>query len=97
MLRSVGMTSKGFRKMLVLECLTYGIRSLLISLPLSVLMTYVIYRITNVRQETAFYIPVYAVIIAVISVFVIIILSMIYGWHKLRKENLVETLRSETA
>lgn len=63
----------------------------------SILMTYIIYSITDMRQETHFYVPTAAICTAVISVFIIIILSMIYGWHKLQKENLVEALRSETA
>ena len=44
MLKSVGMTSKGFNKMLNFECVFYGVKGLLYGLPASILVTYLIYR-----------------------------------------------------
>ena len=44
MLKTVGMTQKGFNKMMNYECLLYGSRALLIGLPISVGITYLIYR-----------------------------------------------------
>ena len=43
MLKSVGMTSKGFNRMMNFECLLYGSRALLYGLPASVGVTYLIY------------------------------------------------------
>lgn len=96
MLRSIGMTGKSFKKMLLDECLTYGIRSLVIALPLSVAVTYLIYQIADQSDELSFFIPAGSIIAAMIAIFVIIALSMIYGQRKLAKENLVDALRNET-
>ena len=43
MLKSVGMTQKGFRRMMNCECLLYGSKALLLGLPVSCGITYLIY------------------------------------------------------
>ena len=44
MLKSVGMTPKGFNKMINYESIFYGIKSLLYGLPISIGATYLIYK-----------------------------------------------------
>jgi putative ABC transport system permease protein len=95
-LKSVGLTSKGMRKMMTFESILYGVKSLLFSLPVSLGMTYLVYLVaSDSGYEMAFYVPWDKFIIAIASVFIIVVLSMIYSIKKVNKENTVETLRNE--
>ncbi len=95
-LKSVGLTSKGMRKMMTFESILYGVKSLLFSLPVSLAMTYLVYLVaSDSGYEMAFYVPWDKFIIAIASVFIIVALSMVYSIKKVNKENTVETLRNE--
>ena len=96
MLRSIGLSEKGLRKMMNYECAIYGLQGLLWGLPASVVMTYVIYRIASGVLTVSFYIPWHSVAIAVGSVFVVVFATMLYAVRKLRRDDLVETLKSES-
>ena len=96
MLRSIGLSQRGFQKMMRYECLIYGLRGLLWGLPASVVMTYVIYRVTSSVLTISFYIPWYSVAIAVGSVFAVVFATMLYAVRRLRQDDLVETLKSES-
>lgn len=95
-LKSVGLTSKGMRKMMTFESILYGVKSLLFSLPVSLGMTYLVYLVaSDSGYAMGFYVPWDKFIIAIASVFIIVVLSMIYSIKKVNKENTVETLRNE--
>ena len=95
-LKSVGLTSKGMRKMMIFESILYGVKSLLFSLPVSLGMTYLVYYVaSDSGYEMGFYVPWDKFIIAIASVFIIVALSMVYSIKKVNKENTVETLRNE--
>ncbi len=95
-LKSVGLTSKGMRKMMTFESILYGVKSLLFSLPVSLVMTYLVYFVaSDSGYKMGFYVPWDKFIIAIASVFIIVVLSMIYSIKKVNKENTVETLRNE--
>ena len=93
MLKSVGLSENGFRKMLNYECLIYGLRGLLFGLPASVPLTYVVYRITGLSFEVPFYIPWQSVLIAVGSVFLVVFCSMVYARRKLALDNPIDALK----
>lgn len=95
-LKSVGLTSKGMRKMMTFESILYGVKSLLFSLPVSFAVTYLVYYVaSDSGYEMGFYVPWDTFIIAILSVFIIVVLSMVYAIRKVNKENTVETLRNE--
>ena len=95
-LKSVGLTSKGMRKMMTFESILYGVKSLMFSLPVSLGTTYLVYLVAaDSGYEMPFYIPWDKFIIAIASVFIIVVLSMVYSIKKVNKENTVETLRNE--
>lgn len=96
MLRSVGMTTRGLREMTNFECVIYGLRGLMWGLPFSVLMTYGIYRVVIQSVRSSFYIPWVSVVIAVCSVFLVVFATMLYAMRKIRKENPIDALRTET-
>lgn len=95
MLRSVGMTQKSFRKMANFECLLYGIKGLAYGLPVAIGVTGLIWYATNSLLLSSFYVPWYSIVIAVGSVFLVVFATMIYSTSKVRKDNVVETLKEE--
>lgn len=97
MLRSTGMTPKGFGIMMCYECLLYGIKGLLYGLPVSVLVTWWIYRSVSDGWETNFYIPWYSLVIAIGSVFLVVGSTMVYSMHKVNNENIMDNLKNDNA
>ena len=95
MLRSIGLSQKGFSKMMNYECIIYGVRSLLLGLPVAILMTYFIWRVTAEAFETGFYLPWKGVVIAVTSVFIVVFATMLYATGRIRKDNTMDALRNE--
>ena len=95
MLRSVGMTQKGFHRMMCYECLMYGTKALGWGLPASILISLWLYLIVNSGWETGFLFPWHAVIIAVVGVFLVVFATMMYAIRKIKKENLVDALKTD--
>ncbi|MBQ7063785.1 MAG: ABC transporter permease [Firmicutes bacterium] len=95
MLRSVGMTQKGLIRMMMYECLFYGVRALLYGLPVSGVITYLIWKVASNGADTAFTLPWNAILIAVLSVFLVVFISMLYAMNRIRKENLIDALKTE--
>ena len=95
MLKSVGMTQKGFHRMMNYECLLYGSKALLLGLPVSCGITYLMYRSVNQAYETAFRLPWTAVGIAVMSVFLVVFATMMYSMSKVKKDNPIDALKNE--
>lgn len=95
MLRSIGMTPKAFSKMMNFECLLYGFKGLLYGLPVSLLVTWQIYRAIGRGLEMPFFVPWYSVAIAIGSVFLVVFATMLYSMKRIRKENTIDTLKNE--
>lgn len=95
MLKSVGMTQKGFNKMMNFECLIYGLKALITGLPVSFIVTYIIYCVITQGYSAAFYLPLKAVAIAVISVFLVVFVTMMYAMRKIKKDNPIDALKNE--
>lgn len=95
MLKSVGMTQKGFRRMMNYECLLYGFKALLLGLPVSCGITYLIYRAVTTAYETSFHLPWAAIGIAVLSVFLVVFATMMYSMSKVKKDNPIDALKNE--
>lgn len=95
MLKSVGMSQRGFHRMMNYECLLYGTRALLFGLPASAGVTWLIYRAINGGYETTYHLPWGAVGIAILSVFLVVFATMLYAMSKIRKDNLIDVLKNE--
>lgn len=95
MLKSVGITPRGFSIMLNYESIFYGIKSLTYGLPLSFAVMYLIYRIMMNKFEFGFIIPVHSVLIVVIAVFLLVGTAMLYSARKVKKENIIDALKQE--
>lgn len=95
MLKSVGMAQNDFNKMMNFECLLYGSRALLYGLPVSCGITYLIYLSIMEGYETTFHLPWTAIGIAVLSVFLVVIVTMMYSMSKIKKDNPIDALKNE--
>lgn len=95
MLKSIGMTPKGFRKMMNFECLLYGFKGLLYGLPVSFFVTWLIYRAVSNGLVAKFFIPWSSIAIAVGSVFIVVFATMLYSMSKIKKENTIDELKNE--
>lgn len=95
MLKSVGMTSRGFNKMMNYECLLYGVKGLVYGLPVSFLVTWLIYRSISEGIMQSFYVPWSSVVIAVFSVFAVVFATMLYAMQKIKKDNPMDALKNE--
>ncbi len=95
MLKSVGMTPKGFNKMINYESIFYGIKSLLYGLPLSFGVMGLIYWSMKNTFEYGFYLDWLSIIYVIIAIFLIVSLAMVYSISKVKKENIIDALKQE--
>ena len=95
MLKSVGMTPKGFNKMINYESIFYGIKSLLYGLPISIGVMYLIYHALELSFEYPFEIPWLTILYTFIGVFIIVGSAMLYSGSKVKKENIIDGLKQE--
>ena len=95
MLKSVGMTKKGFNRMMNYECLLYGVKGLLLGLPVSLVICFLMYKSLQDAWNVSFLVPWMSVLIVIVSVFVIVFASMLYSMQKIKKENPIEALRDD--
>lgn len=94
MLQSVGITPKGFNKMLTLESAFYGLKALLFSLPLSALISYGMN--AAVGEASIPFLFDYKMYLAVTAVVMIVIgMTMLYSIKKVQKQNIIETLKDD--
>mgnify|MGYP001657480582 FL=1 len=95
-LKSIGMTKKEFNRMIRLESLMYGIKSLLIGIPLGIAGVFAIFSAFSVGSvPMSFVFPWKAILISIAVVFVAVWLIMKYSISKVNKQNIIETIRND--
>ena len=95
MLKSVGMTTKEFNRMIRLESIFVCIKSLIFGIPIGLAISYVIYLLLSQNEDLKFEIPFNGIIISSIFVLLLISLLMKYSISKINKQNMIETIRNE--
>ncbi len=95
MLKSVGMTAKGFNKMMNYECLLYGTKALLFGMPVALILSYLIWMVVSEGYGMEYMVPWTAIGIAVLSVFIVVFATMMYSMSKIKKENPIDALKNE--
>ncbi|MFB5269381.1 ABC transporter permease [Paenibacillus enshidis] len=95
MLKSVGMTPKGFAKMMNYESIFYGVKSLLFGLPVSFVVMVLIYRAFANKFSYGFTLPWMSILSVIVAVFVIVSSAIVYSGAKVKKENIIDTLKQE--
>lgn len=94
MLKSVGTTPKGFRKMIALESIFYGLKALVFAIPISLVISYLMTKQvgSNVIPFSV-NIPLYLAVVA--AVFIIVGFSMFFSVSKLKNDSIVGTLKED--
>lgn len=95
-LKSIGMTKKEFNRMIRLESLMYGIKSLLIGIPLGVFGVFAIFSaFSRGNVPMSFVFPWKAILISIAAVIIVVWLIMKYSISKVNKQNIIETIRND--
>lgn len=95
MLKSIGMTKKEFNRMIRLESIFYGVKSLVIGIPIGLGLSYGMYTVFRNSMEMNYILPYKSIIVAVIFVAVVIGIIMKYSMSKINKQNIIETIRND--
>lgn len=95
MLKSIGMTGRGFRRMMDYECILYGVKGLgagaILTAPAVLLMYYFGFG----RSLSGFYLPWQYPAIAALCVFAVVYATMRYGQSRAERADIAETLKGE--
>ena len=94
-LRSIGMTKREFDRMIRLESVFYSVKSLLIGIPLGLLGGWVIKLMYSQYREIPYQFPWQAILISVVAVGLAVWVIMRYSIAKVRRQNIIETIRNE--
>ena len=95
MLKSVGMTPKGFNRMLNYESIFYGVKALLYGIPLSFVAIFLMYNALGEGFTFGFAVPWIPLVIAIAAVFLIVGSTMLYAGHRVKRENIIDALKEE--
>ncbi|MNC76112.1 FtsX-like permease family protein [compost metagenome] len=77
------------------ENVFYGIKSLLLGLPVSFVVMYLIYRAFANKFSYGFTLPWMSILSAIVAVFVIVGSAIVYSSAKVKKENIIDALKKE--
>lgn len=94
-LKCVGMTKKEFNRMINLETLFYSSKSLIFGIILGIGGSYIIHIAFSEGIVRTFTLPINAILISIIFVFIIVYIIMKYSISKINKQNIIETIRKE--
>lgn len=95
MLKSVGMTRKEFGRMVRLENVFYGMKSLSIGIPLGCLLSYGFYQAMGLSIEMAYRFPWKSILISIAVVALLLAVIMRYSMGKINRKNIIETILNE--
>lgn len=95
-IKSIGVTPRGFNKMIYLESLLYGILSLLYGIPIGIGLVALMNVILGDVIQFGLVLPYGAIIISLIGIFVITFISSYIPMKKINKENIIENIRQES-
>ena len=95
MLKSVGMTTKEFNRMIRLESIFVCSKSLVIGIPVGLALSYLLYRLMGANSGLHYKLPINGILISSLFVLLLINLLMKYSINKINKQNTIETIRNE--
>lgn len=94
-LKSIGMTSNEFNRMIFLESFFYIFKSLLIGIPIGVLLSYLIFKGFTNQILFSYKVPFKGIIVSIAIVCLLIVWLNNYSSKKANKGNVIETIRNE--
>lgn len=95
MYKSVGLASGGFKKMIRLEAFLYGIKALVWGIPISLLLSFMMYNTFDSHLYT--FDPDYLMyLMVIVAVFVLLGISMFLSINKIKDDNIIEALKEDS-
>lgn len=95
MLKSLGMEPKSFRKMIQFESVYYGLNTLILSIPLSIVAMFGIRWVITRGFDAAVAFPYTHFIFIFLMVFAIVLVTMSITIKAVMKENIIDAIRNE--
>ena len=95
MIKSVGMTPRSFKKSIYLENIRYGVMALVWGLPVSFGLDFLMYKILGSSFDYGYTFRWYYYLAAALAVFAVIGVALLYALDKIKKDNIIETLKRD--
>lgn len=95
-IKSIGVTPQGFKKMIYMESILYGILSLLYGIPIGICMNVIMNRILEGMITVQTLIPYKSILICIISIFIITFIASYIPLKKINKENIIDNIRQDS-
>lgn len=95
MIKSVGMTPASFKKSVYLESIRYGVMALAWGLPISLGLDLLMYKVLADSFDYGYTFRWYYYLAAALAVFAVIGLALLYAMDKIKKDNIIETLKRD--
>ena len=92
-LKSVGMTSEGLQKMLISESVICTLKATVWGVPLGILIPYLINVMIRQKLPILYKVPWGLLLTSVMGIFILILAVTFGAIYKLRKQNLIESIR----
>lgn len=98
MLKSVGMTKDKLKELLRLEGIYYGLYPFLYSIPLSIVILFIIIKLNKeyILKDYLMFLDFRIITFYIISIFVSIYIAYYFGIRKVDKDEIVDTLRDDS-
>ncbi|GFP77381.1 ABC transporter permease [Clostridium fungisolvens] len=94
-LKSIGLTQKGLKKMIVLEGILYAVAGTIYGCIIGCGLSYLLYKAIGGVREFAWKVPIGAMVISFVASLIIGYLSVLSPLSRIRKTNLIEAIREE--
>lgn len=94
MIKSVGAAPKGFKKMITLESMFYGVKSLVFAIPISIGISYLM-NVLVADGKIPFELNILMYLAVIAAVFIIVGFSMLFSMSKIKNDNIVEALKED--
>ncbi len=95
MIKSVGMTPGSFKKSVYLESIRYGVMALVWGLPVSLGLDVLMYKVLAGSFDYGYTFRWYYYLAAALAVFAVIGMALLYALGKIKKDNIIETLKRD--
>lgn len=92
-LQSVGMTFEGIERMINLESLMITLKSLAIGIPIGIVTSYLINKPIRAKFPIPYEFPITNILICIVVVFAVTFFIMHHSVKKIRKNNIIDTIR----
>ena len=95
-LKSMGLSNRGLRKMVMWEGIYLALKTYLWGIPLSLIIVMLIKTFYPLSENEVFIFPYDYLLTSLLGIVVVIILTIGYSTRKIEKQNIIETIREDS-